>query len=97
LYQTDDAFYYFKVAQNITEGKGITFDGVNPTNGFHPLWMLICLPVFALARFNLFLPLRVLVMVLALFNIATGILLYRLGKRFLSEPVGWIVSFFWMF
>ena len=96
-YQTDDAFYYFKVAQNITEGKGITFDGVNPTNGFHPLWMLICLPVFALARFNLFLPLRVLVMILALFNIATGILLYRLGKRFLSEPVGWIVSFFWMF
>jgi hypothetical protein len=34
-YLTDDAFYYFKTAQNIAEGAGITFDGIAPTNGFH--------------------------------------------------------------
>jgi hypothetical protein len=27
----DDAYYYFKVAQNISEGHGSTFDGINPT------------------------------------------------------------------
>ena len=43
----DDAYYYFKVAQNISEGQGSTFDGINPTNGYHPLWMLICVPIFA--------------------------------------------------
>ncbi len=96
-YKTDDAFYYFKVAQNISEGRGITFDGLSATNGFHPLWMAICIPIFYLARFNLFLPLRVLVMVLALLNAASGILLYRLFAKNLSKESGWLVAFFWMF
>ncbi|HNE05470.1 MAG TPA: hypothetical protein PLT08_13175, partial [Anaerolineales bacterium] len=30
----DDAYYYFKVAQNIAEGHGSTFDGINITNGY---------------------------------------------------------------
>jgi hypothetical protein len=47
---TDDAYYYFKVAQNIVAGSGVTFDGVNATNGFHPLWMCVILPIFALTR-----------------------------------------------
>lgn len=34
----DDFFYYLKVAQNIAEGKGSTFDGFTLTNGYHPLW-----------------------------------------------------------
>ena len=67
-FSRDDAFYYFKVAQNITEGLGSTFDGINLTNGYHPLWMVICIPIFALARFDLILPLRVLLMVMAGFQ-----------------------------
>jgi hypothetical protein len=96
-FKTDDAFYYFKVAQNISEGRGVTFDGFNATNGFHPLWMAICVPIFTLARINLFLPLRVLVMVLALLNAFAGILLYRLFSKNLSKETGWLVAFFWMF
>ncbi len=76
----DDAYYYFKVAQNIAEGMGSTFDGINPTNGYHPLWMVVCVPIFALARFDLILPLRILVMVMAGFNAATAVLIYRLIK-----------------
>ena len=37
----DDAFYYFKVAQNISEGNGSSFDGINLANGYHPLWMVV--------------------------------------------------------
>src|ERR1700690_1698768 len=83
----DDAYYYYKVAQNISEGHGSTFDGINPTNGYHPLWMLICIPIFALARFNLILPLRVLLIVMSLVSLATAILLYRLISTALSPPV----------
>lgn len=36
----DDAFFYVKTAQNIAAGLGSTFDGVNATNGYHPLWMV---------------------------------------------------------
>ena len=43
----DDAFYYFGIARNVAAGHGSTFDGINLTNGYHPLWMLIAVPVFA--------------------------------------------------
>jgi len=39
--QQDDAYYYLKIAENIADGKGATFDGIHKTNGFHPLWLLI--------------------------------------------------------
>src|SRR5512147_37322 len=93
----DDAYYYFKVAQNITEGHGITFDGINLTNGFHPLWMLVCIPVFALARYDLILPLRVLLLVMAILDAATAVLIYRLGKRTLSQPTAMLGAAFWAF
>lgn len=38
---SDDSFYYLKVAQNIANGSGSTFDQLNSTNGYHPLWMAI--------------------------------------------------------
>lgn len=96
-YLTDDAFYYFKTAQNITEGAGITFDGIAPTNGFHPLWMLVCVPVFALARFDLFLPLRVLIVFQGVLNAISGYLLYRIFADHFSEEIGWAAAAFWMF
>ncbi len=93
----DDAYYYFKVAQNITEGHGVTFDGINPTNGFHPLWMLICIPIFTLARFDLILPLRVLVLIMAVLNAGTAVLVYRLVGRALGQPIAMLAASFWAF
>jgi hypothetical protein len=84
-YNIDDAFYYYKVAQNILTGNGISFDGINLANGFHPLWMIVCLGVFWLAKFNLLLPLRVLILVSGFFNAATCVLLFR----FLQRHIHW--------
>ena len=96
-YTSDDGFYYFKVAANVTSGLGATFDGISRTNGFHPLWMLVCIPVFALARFDLVLPLRLLVLVSALLNAGTGILIFRLLRRFISSWTAAAASVFWVF
>lgn len=93
----DDAYYYFKVAQNISEGLGSTFDGINPTNGYHPLWTLICVPIFALARFDLILTLRVLLLVLAAMRATTAILLYHLLKKNLSLPIAMLAALYWAF
>jgi hypothetical protein len=93
----DDAYYYFKVAQNITQGLGSTFDGINITNGYHPLWLLICIPIFYLARFDLILPLRVLLMVIAVFNAATAVLIYRIVSRSLSNAVAMLAAGYWAF
>ena len=93
----DDAYYYFKVAQNISEGYGSTFDGINLTNGYHPLWMLVCIPIFALARFDLILPLRILVLVLAGLRAATSILLYHLLRNAITLPIAILGALYWAF
>src|SRR5919198_595936 len=93
----DDAYYYFKVAQNISEGHGSTFDGIDVTNGYHPLWMLVCIPIFALSRFDLILPLRILLLVMSGLSVATGIFLYRLIGRIFAPALGAIVALFWVF
>lgn len=95
-YSTDDAFYYFKTAQNVTEGRGLSFDGIGRSSGFHPLWMLVCIPVFTLARFDLMLPLRVLVIVAGFFNASTGIFLYRMARRTINEASAIITSLLWL-
>jgi hypothetical protein len=46
----DDAFYYFGVARNIAEGHGSTFAGSVATNGYHPLWLLVLVPITALVQ-----------------------------------------------
>lgn len=94
---SDDAFYYFKTAQNITEGRGITFDGLGRDSGFHPLWMLVITPIFALARFDRVLPLRLVVAVSALLSAGTGMLLYRLARRSLAPLAAVFVALFWIF
>ncbi len=93
----DDAYYYYKVAQNISEGHGSTFDGIHPTNGYHPLWMLVCIPIFALARYDLILPLRVLVLVTGALQLGTAILLYRLIRATISAPVAMLAALYWSF
>src|SRR3972149_1333989 len=35
----DDAFYYLKIAENISQGYGSVFSIGEPTNGYHPLWL----------------------------------------------------------
>ena len=42
----DDSYFYFQVAWNIAKGRGSTFNNVIPTNGYHPLWMLVCVLIF---------------------------------------------------
>lgn len=42
----DDSFYYLQVARNLAAGLGSTFDGVEATNGYHPLWMALLVPIY---------------------------------------------------
>jgi hypothetical protein len=37
----DDFFYYLVVARNLVHDGVSTFNGIQPTNGYHPLWLLI--------------------------------------------------------
>jgi hypothetical protein len=49
IFVQDDLLYYLKVAQNLAQGHGSTFNGIVPTNGYQPLWFLV---LAALSRFT---------------------------------------------
>ena len=40
-FSLDDAYFYYKTALNYASGAGSTFDGINTTNGYHPLWFFV--------------------------------------------------------
>jgi hypothetical protein len=44
----DDSSYYLTMARNLADGHGLTFDGIHRTNGLHPLWLLMLVPLFLL-------------------------------------------------
>jgi hypothetical protein len=44
----DDTYFYLQVAWNFARGMGSTFNTIMPTNGYHPLWMLLCAAVYKL-------------------------------------------------
>jgi hypothetical protein len=45
-YVIDDAFYYFETAANLAQSGKMSFDTLTYSNGFHPLWGLILVPVY---------------------------------------------------
>ena len=42
----DDALYYFVIAHNAVSLHSVSLDGTDPTNGFHPLWLVLMVPIF---------------------------------------------------
>lgn len=44
----DDAFYYQQIARHIAQGDGSVFSPHEPTNGYHPLWMVLLVGLHAL-------------------------------------------------
>jgi 4-amino-4-deoxy-L-arabinose transferase-like glycosyltransferase len=97
----DDAFYYFQIARNIVGGLGSTFDGVNMTNGYHPLWMLVLLPVFAMFSVGGtadVAPVHAALVVGALLSAATGALLLAVMRRYTDDTrIHAFALFLWFF
>lgn len=83
----DDAYYYLNTALNIAKGHGSTFDRVNPTNGYHPLWMLILIPIYWLFG-GVELPLRIVLSVEAMLVLASMWLSFELMHRHISTWAG---------
>ena len=85
----DDAFYYFEIAHNIALGLGSTFDGFSMTNGYHPLWMLILVPIFSIfgGDVGALEPIRAALALSVLLNAATGVLVWCILGRFTESVV----------
>ena len=76
IFLPDDAYYYFSLARNISEGNGPKVDTFNNTTGFQPLWGAICICAFALFH-NDTLAILSLLLVSLLAELVTIWLLYQ--------------------
>ena len=80
----DDAFYYFDIARSIVMGHGLTFNGIDPTNGFHPLWLLVILPIFKFFYTTAtdITPIRIALLLSVIMNVITALVVLRILSRF---------------
>jgi hypothetical protein len=93
----DDAFYYLNISRNIYMGLGASFDGFTPTNGFHPLYIFVVLPIFCFFSD----PEKILSCSLALISIFSCLTAYPLFRitRLLTEDsrASFLVVFVYLF
>lgn len=83
----DDASYYLKIAQNFSEGKGFSFDGINATNGFQPLWQYTLIPLIYL-NLKPELTLRIVfILQLILLSVSSIIFYHTQFKFFKAEAI----------
>jgi hypothetical protein len=80
----DDAFYYFVIARNILTYGVSSFDTLHPTNGFHPLWETLCLPVFNSWHGDL--PVRIMLALAAGFDVLSIALVFLILRKITQHP-----------
>ena len=93
----DDAAYYFKIARNASAGEGLTFDGMNRTNGFQPLWLYILVPVFAAYRGTPEAMCRIVLVLQLVLLAGAAVLLNSLLVRYYSRRVVFVSLVLFMF
>jgi hypothetical protein len=72
----EDFFYYLTAAQNVLGDHVLTLDGVERTNGFHPLWMVLSVFVRAIVDHDA--TIHVMLTIAALLHAAQSYLVFRL-------------------
>ncbi|MEO6965815.1 MAG: hypothetical protein ABI076_07950, partial [Acidobacteriaceae bacterium] len=87
----DDSFFYLVVGRNFALGYGSTFNRLMPTNGYHPLWMLLCAGVYSIFP-DRTTGLRMIAALIVVLNIVVLLVAARLLRR-LHAPawVAWTI------
>jgi hypothetical protein len=83
----DDSFFYFQTASNIAKGYVPSMDGTHIGNGYHPLWMYVLVPVFALKTVDLALPVHIALLLCGFFFVVSGFNIFRLFRLLGAGPM----------
>lgn len=86
-YTPDDALFYYQIGFHASHGQGFRFNDLTATNGFHPLWLVVCtlLGAFCSTKMQL---LMVGTSAVILLNGLTAFLLRRLLQRECGSAIG---------
>jgi hypothetical protein len=93
----DDSFYSFEIARNIARGLGSTFDGVQPTNGYQPLYVFLLVPIYWASGDHPTLPIYLALVGSAICNVLTGWILFRLVRGAASLAAAFFGLVLWSF
>src|ERR1035437_4085432 len=52
VFPQDDFYYYYLTAKNVALHGFSSFDGIVPTNGYHPLWLWVLSAIAFVVRGN---------------------------------------------
>ena len=94
---SDDAYYYFEISRNAALGEGFTFDGVNPTNGFHPLWGWLLVPVFLAFPTSAWTPIHIALTISGMCVVASAVCVFLLFERHGRTEAGLASAVLWLF
>jgi hypothetical protein len=93
----DDGFYYFEIARNAALGNNFTFDTLGATNGFHPLWAWLLVPIFSLGSDSIWGPIRCAQVLSALFTLGTAFCIHGIFSRKKLHGAAQIGAILWLF
>ncbi len=94
IFERDDAFYYFKIAQETAWNGQPSFDGIHASNGVQFLWHYLLTGLAYLVSDKIDYLRAVLGLCLA-FNLLAGVMIWHLGRRLMSPRVGEIALVLW--
>jgi Dolichyl-phosphate-mannose-protein mannosyltransferase len=89
---SDDMYYYLTMAKRFVAGEGITFDGLSKTNGFHPLYFLLCSLVLKLGLAKE-LTTHILLTLSSGFGVVTAYLIYRIVQHVIRNKLLGFLAF----
>ena len=90
----DDSLYGFSIAKNIALGNGITYNGIDVTNGLQPLWVFLISPVYLFFS-NINTAVNVILSIEAILDTLIVFLIYKFATRLFDERIGLLASFIW--
>ncbi len=94
---SDDSYYYFRIAQNIANGYGSTFDQINKTNGYQPLVLLFLVIVYKIFSSDIFIPIIISQLILSLISTLAAYLTYQFVKKISNSEFSGLISVVFIF
>lgn len=92
----DDSFYYFMLARNTVQVGSVSVDGMNLTNGFHPLWLVVLMPIFGGASAGASLPIHLALTLASMMDLFTIWVIGQLAVS-LTARESWGILAAWLY
>jgi len=89
---SDDSYYYFRIAQNIANGFGSTFDQIHKTNGYQPLVLWFLVFIYSIFKFDILIPVIISQILLSIISTIAAYLTYSFVKKISDNEFAGILS-----